>query len=65
MGKYVLSDKKPPKGSKCEVSIGTEKSAGKSIIVRMCGKPATVELCGGMPWETWVCAECARELLNG
>jgi len=64
MGKKPKKPRPPPRDTKCDAHIGVDYS-GKTPRVLSCGMPATVTLppgTAGLPWETWVCGSCAKDL---
>jgi len=59
---YVRQKRKPPKDATCDASTGTDWRGHDPIVIR-CKEPATVELKGGLLFETWVCEKHAAALL--
>lgn len=61
---YRRMKRKPPKGTRCDMSIGADYTRKQPTVVR-CSALATVEFKGGpLGWETWVCDEHAKALEN-
>jgi len=63
MGKKPKKLRPPPRGSKCDASVGVNYDGPAPTLIS-CKNEATVTLPPGRggPWESWVCASCGRSL---
>lgn len=57
--------RKPPKGARCDATIGADYSRHAPTIKR-CTEMATVEMKGGpFGHEAWFCEDCAKAIEEG
>lgn len=53
---------KPPKNAPCDAGRGVEYRSGHPVVV-MCKNLAVETVVGRMGFETWLCKECADDLV--